>query len=184
MELEELLDKIRLESQKESERLRQEHEVKLKKIRQELKEKKESARKSATEKCARESVAEERRLISIEEMIWRKIILRKKRAAVENAIEKGMQAFRKSKEYRKFVDAVLKQVPERGTIYINKDDTAVRASDQLRKKKLKIIPCGFSGGIAYTAGGEKIIISLDSLLERNRANVEREIVATLFGTRV
>lgn len=178
MQLEELIEKIHSESKRELDRHRQEYEQKSGKLRQELEAKKNAIKSEETARCTQEISREKMHAVSSAEVFWHKKMLGKKRETVDEAIEKGILAFRSSEEYKKFISSLLASVPAKATIYADKDDKIVR--QLAAKKKQKVLAADFAGGIAYSAGNAMTVLSVESFLEENRAFVESEMKKILF----
>ena len=178
MNIEALLEKIRSESQKDIDKDRQEYKEKKKLLRIEYKVKKLSLIKQETRQCEKQNSALRNRMVSNEEVFWNIEAAKKKRVLVDKAIEKGVVALKKSKEYRTLAEALLKSVPKQAKIRASTKDTAMQKL--LSKKKLRAQPAEFSMGLAYSVGNETTILSLESLLEKNRAHVENELCKILF----
>lgn len=180
MNLEELLEKIRLESEHELEAHRQEYEEKVRKLHESFDAKKESLKKQETISCLRQSGAENRRVLSCEHVIWHRKSLEKKRAAVDEAIQLGIEAFIKSKEYRKFLEKSLEAAKTGAVFFANKKDAAAKEAIMKKNRKSRIEPADFRAGVAFSESGGKAIHTVDALLEKNRAVFEREIAGILF----
>lgn len=184
MNLEELLEKIRLESEHELDTHRREYEEKIRKLHESLDAKKEGLKREETETCLRRASAERRRLISCEEVIWHRKILEKKRAAADEAIRRGIELFIKSKEYRKFLEKSLEPAKSGAVFFANKKDAVAKEAILKKNRKARIEPADFRAGVAFSEGGGKEIYTVDALLEKNRAVFEREISGILFEGRV
>ncbi len=180
MDLNALLEKIRSESRKDIEKDIHEYEEKKKLLRKEYDVKKVSRIKQETEQCEKRNSAIRNRMISNEEVFWNIEATKKKRLLVDRAITKGVVAFKKSKEYRTLSESLLKQVPEQAKIYTSSKDTIMQKL--LSKKKLRTGPAEFSMGLAYSVGNETTILSLESMIEKNRAHIENELCKILFKT--
>lgn len=178
MDLNALLEKIRSESRKDIEKDMQEYEEKKKLLRKEYEVKKSSITKHETEQCEKQNSALRNRMVSNEEVFWNIEATKKKRLLVDRVIKKGVVALKKSKEYRAIAESLLKQVPKQAKIYASNKDTAMQKL--LSKKKLRAKPAEFSMGLAYSIENETTILSLESLLEKNRAHIESELCKILF----
>ncbi len=178
MDIEALLEKIRSESRKDIEKDIQEYEEKKNLLRKEYELKKSSIIKQETEQCEKQNHAIRNRMVSNEEVFWNIEATKKKRLLVDRAIKKGVVALKKSKEYRALSESLLKQIPKQAKIYASGKDTAMQKL--LSKKKLRANPAEFSLGLSYSIGNETTILSLESLLEKNRARVESELCKILF----
>ena len=178
MNIEALLEKIRSESHKDIDKDRQEYEEKKKLLRREYEIKKLSLIKQETKQCEKQNSALRNRMVSNEEVFWNIEAAKKKRVLVDEAIEKGVLALKKSKGYQALAEALLKQVPKKAKICASNKDTAMQKL--LSKKRLRAQPAEFSMGLSYSVGNETTILSLDSMLEKNRAHVESELCKILF----
>ena len=180
MDLNALLEKIRSESRRDIEKDMQEYEEKKKLLRKEYEVKKASMIKQETEQCEKQNSASRNRMVSNEEVFWNIEATKKKRLLVDRAIKNGVVALKKSKEYRALAESLIKQVPKQAKIYASGKDTIMQKL--LSKKKLHAKSAEFSMGLAYSIENETTILSLESMLEKNRAHVENELCKILFKT--
>ncbi|MCK5233801.1 MAG: hypothetical protein KAJ91_03200 [Candidatus Aenigmarchaeota archaeon] len=178
MDIEALLEKIRSESRKDIEKDLQEYEEKKNLLRKEYELKKASVKKQETEQSEKQNRALRNRMVSNEEVFWNIEATKKKRLLVDRAIKKGVTTFEKSKEYRALAESLIKQVPKQAKIHASGKDTTMQRL--LSKKKLRAKPAEFSMGLAYSIENETTILSLESMLEKNRAHIENELCKVLF----
>lgn len=178
MNLDKLLEKIRVESLREVEVDRQAYEEKKRALKREYELKKASLLKEEKVSRLQEIRAVRNRMICGEEALWNRKFAMIKRAAVDDAIERGLLAFKKSAEYGKLAESLVMRIPKGAKISACMQDAVMQRL--LSKKRLSAKSAEFSLGLSYSVGRETNILSIESLLEKNQASVECELGRILF----
>lgn len=182
MNIDELIEKIRLESQKDLEKLRHEHEARSASLRHDFEMKRSVFEKEVNSRAEHEAAFERAHMLSTEEVMCRRKSLARKRQILDDAIMRGITAFRASKEYPKFIDALVSRIPDEGIISANKEDSVALSAIKRKKKHARVL-CGgaFCAGLTSSVGPVRTILTLESFIEKNKATVEKELAAILFN---
>jgi vacuolar-type H+-ATPase subunit E/Vma4 len=176
MPLEDILEKIEAKAAQNAEIIeneaRKEAEGIIKEANEESTREIEEARKK-NEKRKREEIG---RIEALERIELKKRILEAKRRAVEEVLDGAIEKFCNSKDYEEFLKKLKSEIDKDvEKVTINKRDKKVfEEIKQMEEGSIK-------GGAIIIKKDMVIDNSIESLLERKRSRLEREIEQILFG---